>query len=214
MTGSTLPIPWSLWIRQAWMSQSSDTLFCVIEPTTNTIPHHHHYQTMAATISSTSLAATMTLLYGAAIDMVTQLQVRYATSLYAYDTTALVLKVQAEKFAHKNFQFSLPHRNQEDDDDDSVIINVSVANDGSTMYLFTSTQKLVNSPIICSALTKAQTKETLRFLAIDKAHLYAQHRSTKTKHTHHCTDRWRSASTRVQRAKAWEESKNSKKSTQ
>ena len=58
---------------------------------------------MAIAISSTSLAAAMAPLYGADIDMMTQLQVWYVILLYAYATVALVLKVQAEKFDHENF---------------------------------------------------------------------------------------------------------------
>ena len=57
---------------------------------------------MAAAIKKTSLAAAIAPLYGAAIDMVTQLQLRYATSLYSYASAALALKVQAEKFAREN----------------------------------------------------------------------------------------------------------------
>ena len=52
---------------------------------------------MAAAISSTSLAAAMAPLYGATINMVTQLQVRYTILIYAYAMEALALKVQAEK---------------------------------------------------------------------------------------------------------------------
>ena len=46
---------------------------------------------MAAAINPTSLAVAMAPLYGAAIDMVTQLQVRYTTSLYSYAMSALAL---------------------------------------------------------------------------------------------------------------------------
>ena len=78
---------------------------------------------MAAAINSTSLAAVMALLYGADIDMVTQLQLRYATLLYSYATAALALKVQVEKFARENFQFSSRLSNQEDGDDDDFVIS-------------------------------------------------------------------------------------------
>ena len=254
---------------------------------------------MTAAINPTSLAAAMAPLYGAAIDMVTQLQLRYATSLYSYATAALALKVQAERFARENFQFSSRRHNEEDGDDASVVSDASVADDAafeyvmdngssrvwstphcrptqhaavetilfgeecegkllvvdrtgsgkshilrmigtftggivlvivpllalsadqmakikealeshgsvsailldecsrsdleddvvprmeeidynshSTLYLFTSPQKLSNSQVIRNALMKAKTEQTLRLVAIDEAHLYAQHGST------------------------------------
>ena len=51
-------------------------------------------------------------------------------------------------------------------------------NSNSMLYLFTSSQKLANSLLIHNALMKAKIKETLRLVAVDKAHLYAQHKST------------------------------------
>ena len=74
---------------------------------------------MAATINPKALAVTMAPLYGATIDMGTQLQVQYATSLYAYATATRALKVQ-KKFVHENFQFSLRRHNQEDGDDNAI----------------------------------------------------------------------------------------------
>ena len=92
-------------------------------------------KTMAVAINPTSLAAAMAPLYGAAIDMVTQLQLCYATSLYSYTMAALALKVQAEKFSRENFQFSLWLSNQEDGDGNSVISNESVADAAEFEYV-------------------------------------------------------------------------------
>ena len=98
---------------------------------------------MAAAINPTSLVAAMAPLYEAAIDMVTQLQLRYATLLYSYAMATLALKVQAEKFSHENFQFSSRLSNQEDgDDDDSVISNASVANDAAFEYIMNNGSSL------------------------------------------------------------------------
>ena len=90
---------------------------------------------MAAAINPTSLATTLALLYGAAIDMVTQLQLRYATPLYSYAMATVALKVKAKKFPHANFQFSSRCRNQEDGDDNSEISSVSVADDAAFEYV-------------------------------------------------------------------------------
>ena len=82
---------------------------------------------MAVLIRPMSPAVAKTLFYRTSIAMVTHLQVWYVTSLYAYATGALGLKVRAEKFVCENFQFSSMHHNQEDCDDDSVISDANVA---------------------------------------------------------------------------------------
>ena len=77
----------------------------------------------------------MTLLYGAPINMVTQFQVQYATSIYAYTMVSLELKIQTKKFARKNFQFLSWRRNQEDCDNDSVISDAGVADNAAFEYI-------------------------------------------------------------------------------
>lgn len=48
----------------------------------------------------------------------------------------------------------------------------------STLFIFTSPQKLATSSAILDALFVCNAKETLRLITIDKAHLYAQYGST------------------------------------
>ena len=48
----------------------------------------------------------------------------------------------------------------------------------STLFLFTSPQKLVTTPSILDALFICHARQTLRLVTIDEAHLYAQHGST------------------------------------
>ena len=48
----------------------------------------------------------------------------------------------------------------------------------STLFLFTSPQKLATTPAILDALFVCHARETLRLVTIDEAHLYAQHGST------------------------------------
>ena len=48
----------------------------------------------------------------------------------------------------------------------------------STLFLFTSPQKLATTPSILDALFICHARQTLRLVTIDEAHLYAQHGST------------------------------------
>ena len=48
----------------------------------------------------------------------------------------------------------------------------------STMFIFTSPQKLASTPAILDALFMCHTRKMLRLVTIGEAHLYAQHGST------------------------------------
>ena len=52
------------------------------------------------------------------------------------------------------------------------------ANSSSTLYCFTSPQYIVDNPSFLNALLRCHERRTLRFVAIDEAHLYAQHGKT------------------------------------
>ena len=118
---------------------------------------------MAATINPMSLAAVMALFYGAATDMVTQLQLRYATLLYSYATAALALKVQAENFDRENFQFFSRLSNQEDgDNDNSVISDASVVDDAAFEYVMDNGLSRVCSTSHCCPTHYANV-ETILF---------------------------------------------------
>ena len=53
-----------------------------------------------------------------------------------------------------------------------------LSDSSSTMYLFTSPQYVVDHPIFLRTLLKCHERRTLRFVAIDEAHLYAMHGKT------------------------------------
>ena len=85
--------------------------------------------------------------------------------LYSYATAALALKVQAEKFARENFQFSSRLSNQEDgdgDDDDSVISAASVADNAAFEYVMDDGLSRVWSTPHCRA-TQHAAVETILF---------------------------------------------------
>ena len=48
-------------------------------------------------------------------------------------------------------------------------------NSNSIMFMFISPQQLALTPVLLDALFKCQQKKTLRLVAIDEAHIYAQH---------------------------------------